>query len=107
SGTYALGAAPPGFNEILTNTGGAIQLVASAPGPSLAPVSLICWNGGGWLNVSWPPDHTGWNLQAQTNSTDAGLGSHWITLPGSAATNRFAIPIDRNNGCVFLRLEYP
>lgn len=109
SGTYVLGAAPPNFDETLTNTTGQIQLLVSSTGPSLAPVSLVYSNanGGSGLAVSWPQDHTGWYLQAQTNKTSVGLGANWVTLPGSANTNQYILPIDLTNGCVFLRLEYP
>ncbi|HEV2327298.1 MAG TPA: glycosyl hydrolase family 28 protein [Verrucomicrobiae bacterium] len=107
SGADALGATPPNFNEVLTNTAGQIQLVVSTTGPSLTPVSLVCSNAGGGLSVSWPQDHTGWYLQIQTNKASAGLGANWITLPASAMTNQFNLPINPANGCVFLRLEYP
>jgi hypothetical protein len=108
SGTYALGTTPPNFNETLTNPAGEIQLVASAAGPSLTPVSLAWSNSAaGGLNVSWPLDHTGWYLQVQTNSASAGLGTDWITLSGSENTNQYNFPINLTNGCVFLRLEYP
>jgi polygalacturonase len=106
SGTYALGSTPAGFNGTLTNPAGEIQLVVSA-GPSLAPVSLVSSNSGGALTLSWPQDHIGWFLQAQTNGVNVGLGSNWITLPGSAGTNQYILPINLTNGCVFLRLEYP
>lgn len=107
SGTYALGAMPPNFSGTLTNPTGQIQLVVNATGPSLAAVSLVCSNFGSGLNVSWPQDHTGWYLQAQTNKTSAGLGSNWVTVPGSETTDQFVLPINLTNGCVFLRLEYP
>jgi hypothetical protein len=107
SGTYTLGAAPPGFNETLTNPVGEIQLVVSTTGPSLTPVRLASSNSGGALTLSWPQDHIGWFLQIQTNRVSAGLGSNWATVPGSATTNQFILPISLTNGCVFLRLEYP
>jgi hypothetical protein len=106
SGSYGLGSTPPGFNETLTNPAGEIQLVVST-GPSLAPVSLVSSHSGVALTVSWPQDHIGWFLQAQTNRVNVGLGSNWITLPGSSTTNQYILPINLTNGCVFLRLEYP
>ena len=104
TGAVALGASPP--NSALTNTTGKIQLLVAA-GPSLAPVSLVCSNSGPGLALSWPQDHIGWYLQAQTNKMSTGLGTNWITIPGSALTNQYSLPINLNNGCVFLRLEYP
>lgn len=105
SGAYAPGTVPP--NSELANTVGAIQLVVTGAGPSLTPVSLVYSNAGPSLAVSWPQDHIGWYLQAQTNSLRGGLGANWITFPGSSLTNRFNLPINPTNGCVFLRLEYP
>ncbi len=107
SGTYALGSMPAGFNEILTNVPNQMLLIPNATGPSLAPVSLVCSNAGPSLSLSWPQDHIGWLLQEQTNSTRVGLGTNWITLSGSAMTNKYTLPINITNGCVFLRLEYP
>ena len=55
------------------------------------------------IQFSWPSTNTGWQLQAQTNS----LGTNWVTLPGSSATNLILIPINPTNGAVFYRLVYP
>jgi autotransporter-associated beta strand protein len=59
------------------------------------------------LEVSWPDDHTGWQLQVQTNSVSVGLGSNWVPWTGSVGTNQVFVPIDPANGAVFLRLVYP
>ncbi|HLP77608.1 MAG TPA: hypothetical protein VK327_11910, partial [Candidatus Paceibacterota bacterium] len=59
------------------------------------------------LQLSWPSDHTGWRLQAQTNSAGTGLGSNWVTIPGSADTNKSLVSIDPANPSVFFRLVYP
>jgi hypothetical protein len=59
------------------------------------------------LALSWPSDHTGWQLQAQTNNLSAGLKSNWANVGGSTATNMMVIPINLTNGCVFYRLVYP
>jgi len=60
----------------------------------------------GNLNLSWPPDHQGWQLQAQTNSLSTGLGTNWVTVPGSASVTNEVIPIGPANGAVFYRLFY-
>jgi len=62
---------------------------------------------GSWLRLSWPPDHTGWRLQVQTNEPGAGLGTNWMTLSASQSTNQFSIPIHLDFGSVFYRLVYP
>ncbi len=60
---------------------------------------------GNSLDISWPV--AGGRLQTQTNSVSVGLGTNWVTLPGSTATNRVIIPIDPANGSVFYRLALP
>jgi hypothetical protein len=60
---------------------------------------------GGALTLSWPQDHTGWTLQAQTNAPGLGLGTNWIDVTGSASTNIVSLPIAPTNGSVFFRLK--
>jgi len=59
------------------------------------------------LQLSWPPDHTGWQLQMQSNPLNAGLKNNWVNVSGSTAVNTVSIPIASTNGCVFFRLIYP
>jgi fibronectin-binding autotransporter adhesin len=61
---------------------------------------------GGNLNLSWPAMWTGLHLQVQTNSLANGLGTNWVTIPGSDASNSYVAPIVRstNNPSVFYRL---
>jgi alpha-L-fucosidase len=61
----------------------------------------------GQLQFSWPADHTGWTLQAQTNSPGGGLGTNWVPVADSSGTNQMYIPINPANGSVFFRLVYP
>jgi hypothetical protein len=42
----------------------------------------------------------------QTNTLGVGLGSNWVNVPNSTATNTFSVPIDAGNGSVFYRLTY-
>jgi autotransporter-associated beta strand protein len=72
---------------------------------STNPTNITAAVSGGNLNLSWPADHTGWRLQAQTNTT--GLSTNWGTVPGSTSVNSMSFPIDRANGSVFFRLVYP
>jgi len=67
----------------------------------VAPVRLAVQVSGSQLNISWPD--TGWRLERQTN----GLGTNWVTVSGSAATNRITVPIDPLNASVFYRLAMP
>ena len=80
---------------------------SAAPLPSNQPTALLSQVGGGVLLVSWPQDHLGWTLQAQTNSASAGLGPNWYAVPGSSSTNQISFTIDPGNACVFLRLVSP
>lgn len=74
---------------------------------SLAAVQLMLTNLNGQLQFTWPPDHLGWRLQSQTNSTGAGLGPNWTTVLGSTSTNQLTVPLDASIGNVFFRLIYP
>ena len=60
---------------------------------------------GGNLTLSWPTDHIGWTLQAQTNSLSTGLGGTWVDVPNSATVNTVTYPINAANGAVFYRLK--
>ncbi len=93
-----------------TNAGGesANSLQASAtPLPSNQPANIAVQAGGGNLQLSWPQDHLGWQLQIQTNTLSGGLGTNWMVVPDSQLTNQVFVPIDPVNGGVFLRLMYP
>ena len=59
------------------------------------------------LQLTWPVDHLGWTLQAQTNALDAGLSTNWVSLAGTANTNSFLAPLTTTNGAVFYRLKFP
>ena len=76
----------------------------SARPTSSAPVVLGANNASGQLQISWPLDHTGWLLQAQTNSLAAG---NWVNVTGSDQTNQVTLLLDTANGAVFFRLVRP
>ncbi len=59
------------------------------------------------VQLSWPADHIGWRLEAQTNAVNASLGTNWVNVAGAAATNRVFVPINPATGSVFFRLAYP
>jgi xyloglucan-specific exo-beta-1,4-glucanase len=71
------------------------------------PVLTLASSGGSSITLSWPADHRGWFLQAQTNSLHAGLGTNWFTVEGSDATNQIVVLPDPANGSVFYRLVSP
>nr|MCU0772577.1 hypothetical protein [Verrucomicrobiota bacterium] len=58
------------------------------------------------VELSWPASHAGWELQTQTNSLAAGLGTNWVTVAGSATTNRVLVPLAPGTQAVFFRLRF-
>ncbi len=71
------------------------------------PANIVFTVANNQLVLSWPADHTGWQLQAQTNTLSVGISTNWTNVNGSPATNRVIIPINLTNGSVFYRLIYP
>jgi autotransporter-associated beta strand protein len=74
------------------------------------PITMTNTYDGTNLNLSWPTDHIGWRLQAQTNTTAVGLvnaSNAWTTVAGSTTTNAVSIMVNPANGAVFFRLVYP
>jgi len=101
----ALTPASPGaglvWNTNTLTTDGTLRVV------STSPVTMANSVSGGLLTLSWPADHTGWRLQAQTNSISVGLSNNWFNVPNSIATNQMTFTLDPAGGCVFYRLVYP
>jgi hypothetical protein len=62
---------------------------------------------GDHFNVAWPAGYVGWQLQVQTNSLGGGIGSNWVNVAASIATNYLSLPRDRDNSCVLYRLSPP
>jgi hypothetical protein len=79
---------------------GSLQVPSSV---ATNPTNITVILNGGILTFSWPADHKGWRLQAQTNS----LGPNWFDVPGSTTTNILTVPVDVNNNSVFFRLLSP
>jgi autotransporter-associated beta strand protein len=71
------------------------------------PTNISFSIGGGNLTLTWPADHTGWRLEAQTNSLATGLGTNWFTVPGSDLTNQMLLPVNSLDGSIFFRLRFP
>jgi hypothetical protein len=90
----------PSFYECLVYT-------TSGPAISLAPVNVTSAASGSTLALSWPIDHLGWRLQAQTNTPGVGLRTNWLNVPGTDLITSTNMPINPHNGAVFYRLLYP
>jgi autotransporter-associated beta strand protein len=72
------------------------------------PTNIVANVTNGTVTLSWPADHTGWRLQAETNALSAGLnGNTWADVAGSTNVNTVAVPVDANNDSVFYRLILP
>jgi hypothetical protein len=84
----------------------ATQIVGDGGGVNPSPTNLAATVSGNQLTLSWPADHTGWSLQAQTNSMSAGLSATWFEVSGSTVTNKMTITVDPKNPTVFYRLKY-
>ena len=80
---------------------------SAAPLPSLLATNLNFQITGNQLQLSWPQDHQGWELQIQTNDLSAGIGTNWITVPNSTNVITTNILISPGSACVFFRLIYP
>jgi autotransporter-associated beta strand protein len=89
-------------NSLAVN--GSIAVVSTV---SLSQTNINLAVSGDSLILSWPADHTGWRLQAQTNSPNSGLGTNWVDVAGSTSTNTMLFQIDPSVGNVFYRLIYP
>jgi autotransporter-associated beta strand protein len=59
------------------------------------------------VDLSWPVDHIGWRLQAQTNEPGLGLTTNWVAVPASVGTNRVLLAVNPGVGSVFFRLASP
>jgi uncharacterized protein with beta-barrel porin domain len=81
---------------------GVLSLIPTLP---LTPTSLTYLVQSNSLYLNWPPGYTGWILQSQTNRLSVGLGTNWVDVPGSAATDAVTFPIGPGN-TVFFRLRY-
>jgi hypothetical protein len=92
-------------NAFGTNT--AIVALSIVNTVNSSPTNIVFSVTNNQLFLTWPADHTGWQLQAQTNSLAVGISTNWVNISGSTSTNQFVIPINLTNGSVFYRLMYP
>jgi alpha-L-arabinofuranosidase len=88
-----------------TNTvsGSGNSTQASARPVSKVPPKMSVTPNGGQFKFAWPASHTGWHLQAQTNS----LGTNWSDVSGTATATQWIVSADPSLDSVFYRLTYP
>jgi hypothetical protein len=89
-------------NAYGTNISLVTLTVGNAVNPN--PTNIVFSVTGNQMTLSWPADHQGWTLQAQTNALSVGLNTNWVDLAGSTSTNQMIVPINPANGSVFYRL---
>jgi Concanavalin A-like lectin/glucanases superfamily len=76
------------------------------PPVNTTPTNLVFAITNNVLYLSWPANHIGWQLQAQTNKASVGISTNWANYNPSTSTDQVAIPINVTNGTVFYRLIY-
>jgi len=85
-------------------TTGVLTLITGGVAPvNLNPSNMVFSVSSGRLNISWPANQLGWDLQ--TNAVNIAVAADWFSLPGSAAVTSTNIAI-QTNGSVFLRLHH-
>jgi fibronectin-binding autotransporter adhesin len=90
-----------------TAVDGSITVFTAVSLVNQTPTNITLTVSGNQLTLSWPPDHIGWRLQAQTNSIDVGLAGNWVDVAGSTTVDTMTFTIDPANGTVFYRMVYP
>ena len=105
TGNFAAITGTPGTGKAwkFNPTNGVLSVVL---GVATNPTNITAKVSGNALTLSWPVDHLGWTLQAQTNSSTTGLTTNWVDVAGSAASNTNVMTINPANPTVFYRLRY-
>lgn len=110
SGSFAL-STPTNFVAVLTNDTSnawiALRVLSVFSPVNLTPTNITATVTGSQLVLAWPADHTGWYLQAQTNSLASGLGTGWVTIPNTDLNNSYTNTIDATKPTVFYRMYHP
>lgn len=105
SGSFGIVSQTPGqvvtWNTANLTVNGSVSVATVAAAPITAVVN------GSNLDLSWPLEAAGAQLQVQTNSLSVGISSNWSGVAGSTNVNAVSVPIDPANPTVFLRLAYP
>jgi hypothetical protein len=76
----------------------------SLPTFNINPTNLVVSVTNNQMEISWPADHTGWQLQS--NGVGLMSTSMWFTVSGSTATNQIFISPDMTKTNVFYRMLY-
>ncbi|HEX7654126.1 MAG TPA: autotransporter outer membrane beta-barrel domain-containing protein, partial [Verrucomicrobiae bacterium] len=71
------------------------------------PTNISLTLSGSAMTLTWPADHLGWILQAQTNAASIGLFTNWVDVAGSSAGTQAVINLNPANPAVYFRLRHP
>jgi hypothetical protein len=93
-----------GWNTNTLATDGILRIVSTV---NTSRTNITFAKTGNQLTLTWPADHIGWRLQAQTNPVTTGLRSNWFNVPGSTSVSSVTVTISPTNGAVFYRMVYP
>jgi hypothetical protein len=93
----------PGSGLAYSFANGVLSVVK---GSATNPTNITYSVSGNVLALSWPTDHLGWTLQAQTNSSAVGISTNWVNVPNSASVTSTNITINPQSPTVFYRLMY-
>lgn len=74
------------------------------PTVNVNPTNIVVSLTNNQMLLSWPADHTGWQLQS--NGVGLMATSAWFTVSGSATTNQIIISPDMTKTNVFYRMLY-
>lgn len=89
---------------------GNYTLTMTLPAPAavvMNPTNIGLTVVGNSLQLTWPSDHIGWRLEAQTNAPGVSFGTNWFNVAGAVTTNRVFVPLNKAHGGVYFRLAYP
>ena len=79
---------------------GSVTVTSVSPPPTITPTYS-----GGTLTLTWPATWIGGvHVQVQTHPPGGGLGTNWVTIPGTDASNSYSTLVNATNGSVFYRL---
>ena len=73
--------------------------------PDTGAEIIFAATSGNTLNLSWPANYIGWELQS--NSVNMGITNAWYVVPGSTTTNVEIITIDPKQPNVYFRMHHP
>jgi autotransporter-associated beta strand protein len=106
-GNFATVSGTPGvgFNWSFNPTNGVATVIGGGGGPATNPTNILFSLSGSTLTLSWPSDHLGWTLQAQTNAVTKGISTNWSDIPGSSSGTQSVITINPAAPTVFYRLR--